>query len=59
MAEALRDPFFLDAANNGQCQRDIRDLEEKIGRAWITPLLNVLQTSQESFEETTDNNNII
>ena len=48
MDEALRDSFFR---NNAQLQQDIQELEEKLGKSWISPLLaNILLQSQESFD---------
>ena len=46
--EALRDSFFR---NNAQLQQDIQELEEKLGKSWISPLMkNILLQSQESFD---------
>jgi len=36
---ALADPFFnvnLDRVNNRRLKQDLRDLEDKIGRKWLT-----------------------
>ena len=44
--EALRAPFFRD---DKQCAKDIQELEEKLGKQWISPLIALLP--QESFDE--------
>ena len=46
--EALRDSFFR---NNAQLQQDLRELEEKLGKSWISPLLENLLPQQESFDQ--------
>ena len=45
--EALRDSFFR---NNSQCNQDIKELEGKLGKKWISPLLENLLPQQESFD---------
>ena len=44
--EALRAPFFRD---DKQCAKDIQELEEKVGKRHISPLIALLP--QESFDE--------
>jgi hypothetical protein len=46
--EALRDSFFR---NNAQLTTDLRELEEKLGQKWISPLLENLLPQQESFDQ--------